>query len=456
MLLSPASNHGGLPQQSSFWSKLKPKGKEPDIAPPPPNPGNMALSRQKLLTLVFADMETIRVLPNTYVELEALARDWIKPPPDAAFTLRVPVEFVSFQAARLVTGPYIWLTGEESYQIATMGVQGLRVEIVSDGPPPPDEPPPPPPPPVLEMPASFSLELSRGQMVALDVTVTSDELDMARMEDGTTVDGMFWGKLDIVHQGDTHKMEFSGARLPPDDENLTQEFMIDSRVIAKLPQACKPSTAKCSLSLLAPAVQYCEVTLSFSPLWKIGVTWPPAEQIAENKVKYFLRVHPGGALEHFENEIVTTALYYEAIPNPEMVDPHEFIAPRNGFAMSFRDFIPHLNNVLDQLGMSLHARTVFVNNNMSSFASHKNVAYRFLSPSKIAAAIDITVTSDPCVFTRIFLIFRGVSEDEMGNFASAGEKEANTYNWREAIGWSEDSKDPTMFRVLETTVLEVS
>jgi hypothetical protein len=33
------------------------------------------------------------------------------------------------------------LTGEDSYQIALMGVQGLRVEIVSDAPPPPDEPP---------------------------------------------------------------------------------------------------------------------------------------------------------------------------------------------------------------------------------------------------------------------------------------------------------------------------
>ncbi len=33
------------------------------------------------------------------------------------------------------------LTGEDSFQIAIMGVQGLRVEIVSDAPPPPDEPP---------------------------------------------------------------------------------------------------------------------------------------------------------------------------------------------------------------------------------------------------------------------------------------------------------------------------
>lgn len=149
---------------------------------------------------------------------------------------------------------YDQLTGEDSYQIATMGVQGLRVEIASDGPPPPDEPPyvlslspqtcsnpvnfthmgtvrlreyslssltrsliPKPatcrPPPVLEMPATFNLELVPGQTVALDTTISSDELDMARMEDGTTVDGIFWGKLEIVHNGDEHNMEFSGTRI---------------------------------------------------------------------------------------------------------------------------------------------------------------------------------------------------------------------------------------------------
>ena len=44
----------------------------------------------------------------------------------------------------------------------------------------------------------------------------------------------------------------------------------------------------------------------------------------------------------------------------------------------------------------------------------------------------------------------------MGTFAGAGEKEANVVNWREVVGWSELSKDPTQFRVLETSVLEVS
>ncbi|KAG9226274.1 hypothetical protein CCMSSC00406_0003153 [Pleurotus cornucopiae] len=451
MLLSPASTSASLPSQS-FWNKLRPKGNKDDTRD---RQAQMALARQRLLTLVYGEMETIRMLPNSYAELDAVAREWARPPPDAMFSLRVPVEYASLHAARLVAGPYIYLTSDDSFQIAVTGVQGLRVEIVSDAPPPPDEPPPPPPPPVLEMDATFNLELTPGQHIALDVSVNSDELDMSRMEDGTTVDGMFWGKLDIVHDGDTHKMEFSGTRLNNQQE-YSPDFLFDSRVMTKLAVAAKPTAAKCQLSVLTPEIQYCDVILSFSPLWKIGTTWPPAEPVAENKVKYFLRVHPGGALEHFESEVVTTALYYEAVPDPSMIDPNDFIAPRNGFAMSFRDFIPHLTNVLNQLGMSVHARTTFINNNMAAFSQHKNIAYRFLRPSRIAAAIDISVTTEPCVFTRMFLIFRGLSDDDLGLFAGAGEKEANGMNWREVVGWSEDSKDSTLFRVLETTVLEIT
>lgn len=93
---------------------------------------------------------------------------------------------------------------------------------------------------------------------------------------------------------------------------------------------------------------------------------------------------------------------------------------------------------------------------MSAFAAHRNIAYRFMSPGKIAAAIDISVTVENCVFTRLFLMFRGVSDDELGLFAGAGEKEANMMNWREIVGWSELSKDTQHFRVLETSVLEVT
>ncbi|KAI0035093.1 hypothetical protein K488DRAFT_83424 [Vararia minispora EC-137] len=453
MLASPASSSATLPG-GGLWGKITGKGSKKE-APPPPPPApavSQALTRQRLLTLVYGDMETVRMLPPTFAELEALARDWTKPPPDAVFTLRVPIDYVHIQTARLVAGDF--LTGEDSYQIATMGVPGLRVEIVSDGPPPADEPPPPPPPPVLDMPATFNLELMPGQLVALDTIVSSDELDMARMEDGTVVDGTFWGKLVIVHDGDTHNMEFSGTRVVANE--MTPDMLVDSRVVAKLADAAKPPVAKCRLTLLTPKMQYCDVFLHASPMWKLLNTWPPAEQQdEEGKAKYFLRVHPGGGFEHFDTEMVATSIYYEAMPDANLLDPQEFVAPRNSFAMSVRDFIPHLMNVLDQLGMSVHARTEFINMHIHDFSRHKNIAYRFLSPGRIAAAIDLSVTIDPCVFTRLFLIFRGLNDDEVGIFAGAGEKEANAWNWREVVGWSEDSKDSNVFRVLETSVLEV-
>ena len=173
-------------------------------------------------------------------------------------------------------------------------------------------------------------------------------------------------------------------------------------------------------------------------------------------------------------------------PDPGMLDPQDFIAPRNSYAMPLLDFIPHLTRVLEQLGLSFHARSSFITyvfpffpprhalyprastgvtqtnsarparSNLSAFVAHKNLAYRFLNPSKIANAIDISVATPDVVFTRLFFMFRGVDDDEMANFETRGEKEANTANWREQIRWSEVSKDPTQFRILEVSVMELS
>ena len=77
-----------------------------------------------------------------------------------------------------------------------------------------------------------------------------------------------------------------------------------------------------------------------------------------------------------------------------------------------------------------------------------------MAPDRLARAIDISVTHDPTVWTRIFLLFRGLSDDDMADFVSAGEKEALNWNWRDAIGWTEASKDTSQFRVLEVSLLE--
>ena len=95
-------------------------------------------------------------------------------------------------------------------------------------------------------------------------------------------------------------------------------------------------------------------------------------------------------------------------------------------------------------------------NNLTLFQAHKNIAYRFLSPSKICKAIDISISTPDVNFTRLFFMFRGLTDDELAAFDGAGEKEANTFNWREQVQWSELSKDHEQFRILETSVMELT
>jgi len=51
---------------------------------------------------------------------------------------------------------------------------------------------------------------------------------------------------------------------------------------------------------------------------------------------------------------------FRTSPDPIALDPNTIIAPQNGFAMTFLEFIPHLGKVLESLGLSIHARTSFI------------------------------------------------------------------------------------------------
>lgn len=133
------------------------------------------------------------------------------------------------------------------------------------------------------MPATFNLELQPGRTVALDtICAADDELDMSRTEDGTLVDGNFWGVLKIVHEGDTHAVDFSGTRLT---NEIPKDFFLDQRTINKLLIATKPTTARCSLTIRCPAMQYVDVNISLANMWTWGCTYPPAEHAGDGKVK---------------------------------------------------------------------------------------------------------------------------------------------------------------------------
>ncbi|TDL24700.1 hypothetical protein BD410DRAFT_785390 [Rickenella mellea] len=461
MLLSPATAPEKLPS-TSIWSRIKKKSKDGSdhIQTVTSNgrnsssePHQLALTRTRLVTLVYGEMETIRPLPSSYAELESLARNWINPPFDAYFALRIPTEFASKLAAADAHGPWFWVDSEESYSLATHGITGSRVEIFSDAPPPPADRPAPP---VLEMPASFKLEMNKGEYVTLDVMMDSGKRDMAKTQHGTSISGKFRGELDVVHDGDMHKMEFVGTRLPiqaPEKPKNVEDDSPDKD--APTVAVAKRTIAKCTIHLLPPEQQYCDIMAGLSPHWTLGLSWPHAESSSENRFKFFLRVRPGGVMEHFETETITNKLVYQLIGDPEFVDATSIVNPQNSFAMPSKDFGPHIMKVLELLGLSMQARTHFMYNNIAAFSAHKYIAYRFLSPLEVAAAIDLSVTTEPCYFSRIFLVFRGILDQEIGDFGKSGEKEASVVDWKAFTGVTEAVKDESLFRIFETSSCEL-
>ncbi|KAG8897014.1 hypothetical protein FRB99_008515, partial [Tulasnella sp. 403] len=164
MLLSPLSNVTAA--TSNAWSRppasmagasaMAKKGKKSPAPPSEAGTGWLeprqynSISNgliKKLLTLAFDDKETVFTLPPTYAEVLQLAENWLHPPEGVTLSLRVPVEYASVQASRLVHGPYLWISNEETYQIAIDRLPAIRIEIVGDAPPPPDEPDEPEAPP---------------------------------------------------------------------------------------------------------------------------------------------------------------------------------------------------------------------------------------------------------------------------------------------------------------------
>ncbi|KAF9447206.1 hypothetical protein P691DRAFT_136712 [Macrolepiota fuliginosa MF-IS2] len=95
----------------------------------------MAITWQPHLILALDNQEMLCPLPNSLANVEKLTRDWVKPPPGTTFSLRIHTEYTSLHTTRVIAGPYIYLNNEDSYQVMTTDVKGLRIEIVSGAPP---------------------------------------------------------------------------------------------------------------------------------------------------------------------------------------------------------------------------------------------------------------------------------------------------------------------------------
>ena len=88
---------------------------------------------------------------------------------------------------------------------------------------------------------------------------------------------------------------------------------------------------------------------------------------------------------------------------------------------------------------------------------HQHLAFRFLPQASYEEAAPLEISPSPDVTTRVFMIFTGVTEEELQNWTAASCRASeDVVHWRKIVGVDlERSSDNNLFRVLEWGGMEI-
>lgn len=96
---------------------------------------------------------------------------------------------------------------------------------------------------------------------------------------------------------------------------------------------------------------------------------------------------------------------------------------------------------------------------LPSFLKHDYVLLRFVPQESYSKAARLDVVPAPDVVTRVFMVFRRVSSDEVDIWMSASARASEPVEmWREIVGVPDRNRqnDAGLFRVLEWGGMEIS
>ncbi|KAG7087635.1 hypothetical protein E1B28_013583 [Marasmius oreades] len=240
--------------------------------------------------------------------------------------------------------------------------------------------------------------------------------------------------------------------------------------------------------LFSPLEREVRVRLGLAPQWSISALYPvvPINQTPGGKVhqtvEWIARTQQDGTLTETSTGTEVAYLFWEAHtvpdaprsppPSPRVEEkprhserfiPNDtHITPQNSVLLSIEALPIYLDKTLKMLVLHTEARTSFITYWLPSFLKHKHIALRFLPQSSYEEAAPLDITPTPDVVTRIFMLFHGVSEDELKN-AGNGWTEAVDRSSEGVVFWQTvvgvdigKAADENLFRVLEWGGMEVS
>ncbi|KAM0756464.1 hypothetical protein T439DRAFT_283262 [Meredithblackwellia eburnea MCA 4105] len=218
-----------------------------------------------------------------------------------------------------------------------------------------------------------------------------------------------------------------------------------------------------------------EVELTLISNWAFSAVYPvvPITAVevppAGSSVKWIVTANPDGSLYDPSAGLALSYLFWEATsisitPNYLLVldenspntfsslpfDPsHPTVNPFESLLLPFSDFIPYLDGTLSKLTLHVSARNDIITYWLPHFVRIRErgqqIAFRFLPQAEYEQAAKLQISPKPDVVTRVFMVFKGVKENEWNFYTQKLEDVC----WRSVVGVSEHTRDSTKFRCLE-------
>ncbi|CUA71003.1 hypothetical protein RSOLAG22IIIB_09290 [Rhizoctonia solani] len=226
------------------------------------------------------------------------------------------------------------------------------------------------------------------------------------------------------------------------------------------------------------------VELALTRFWTFSEIYPPTTVMPSTKdteslgesIAWTVNAQPDGMLWDQLTEREVTYLFWEArnakprlLSSPPTTRPsspaetpsHSFnpanptILPNHSALLPFDKVTGYIDDALIALGLHTEARTSFITYWLPDLSKHAFIALRFLSQKEYEKSAPMNVSPAPDVVTRVFMLFRGVDESQIGLW-NGTEMHTDATVWRDIVGVDlVKVHDESLFRVVEWGGVEV-
>ncbi|KAJ7762959.1 hypothetical protein B0H16DRAFT_1311466, partial [Mycena metata] len=270
---------------------------------------------------------------------------------------------------------------------------------------------------------------------------------------------------------------YDGARLDGHSPQTLEMCDGDSLEVMKSQLGGKPV-----IYLYSPTEIDATVMLTLTREWSFSAVYPvvPTKippSCGGQRIRWDVRTHLDGNLTETTTALDVAYLFWEAhtnhgIPDSPPASPgaQQFSMTESSFSPLTSDLYPadsvllsaaeittYLDKVLLALGLHTEARASFITYWLPSFLKHKHVALRFVPQAAYEAAAALDISPTPDVITRLFMLFKGIADDDVaGAWAGARAADNDGERWLRVVGLdAERTADASLFRVLEWGGMEV-